>query len=255
NDTLESNLEEPARIYLSSQDKLVKSPIPDERPNLKPQIPPESFYTPILKPIIKEAFAVTSESNFVTINIYAKPDEDDNLLKDKAYEIMRRIMGVNPSLGKIVINWQPEQGGFGKSASLAGIYIKDFFSKKITRNELKEVIFTAAIEPESRHLNEVMDIAKVEVPIDNLRKGKELRTAANIYRQNKKYDSAIRTYEQAIQFNPNDFLSYYWIGEVYAELKEFDKAKVSLSKALGLNPDFRQADESLARIKSGDCNK
>lgn len=245
-ETLKDALAETEKLHLSSSDLLVKT---TDKPDLKPKIPPESFYTPILKPLIKADFSVKPDDNAVDVIVYKYPAEENRSIKEDAYKIMRSIMGVNPSLGKITVTWQASEGDFGKTASLAGIYIKDFFSKKITLEEMKEIILISTIEPTSRHLNEVSHIARLDVPIDNLRKGKELREAANIYRQNKKYDSALRTYKQAIEFNPNDFLSYYWMGEIYKETKDYDKARESLSKALGLNPEFRQADESLAQIK------
>ncbi len=115
---------------------------------------------------------------------------------------------------------------------------------------MKEVILVSSIEPTSRHLNEVLSVAKIDVPIDNLRKSKQLRQAANVFRLNKKYDSALRTYKQALKFNPNDFLSYYWMGVIYIELNDLTKAKANLNKSLGLNPQFRKADETLAKIRN-----
>lgn len=247
NNNLEEVLETPpSKLTLSPAENLVKS---TDEPALKPKIPPESFYSPILKPLISEDFNVISEENYVTVNIAAKPIETSSELRNKAYDIMRRVIGVNPSLSKIVINWQPEEGCFGKTASLAGIYIKDFFLKKITPSEIKEVIFVSSIEPTSRHLNEVLQVAKIDIPIENLRRAKELREAATIYTQNKKYDSAIRTYKQAIKLNPNDYLSYYWLGEIYIIKENFKEAQECLNKSLGLNPEFRKADETLAKIK------
>lgn len=245
NETLDDALQA-TKLRISPQNELEKeiTVIP-----LRPKLPPEKFYTPILKPLIHDDFQIEAKEDYVIINIFANPDEDNNIIVNKAFVIMKRVMGVNPSLNKIIINWQSEECAYGKTASLAGIYFKDFFNNKITSNEMKSFIMVSSIEPESRHLNQVEPVAKIDVPVENLRKCKELREAANIYRDNNKLDSAIRTYKQAIKFNPNDFLSYYYLGEIFAEKNEFKKARDYLNISLGLNPDFKKADELLARIK------
>lgn len=246
NDDLTSNLEK-TKLTISS-----KPYIPENNVKQKPKTSTESFYTPILIPVIKENFTVLPEQNYVIVNVFASPPASEDEFKNKVYNIMRSIIGVNNSLEKIEVNWQPEDGDFGKQASLAGIYIKDFFRKRISANELKEVIFVSSLEAKSRHLNTVVVQAKMDVPIDKIRKAKDLREAANIYRSNKKYDSAIRTYKQAIKYNPNDYLSYYWIGDIYFAQSDNKKAKEYLQKSLGLNPEFRKADETLAKIESND---
>jgi tetratricopeptide (TPR) repeat protein len=245
-DSLDDNLEK-TKLQLSPTESLVSS---DTKPVIKPDIPPETFYTPILKPIIKEDFYVIASENVVSITIQSSPDSENATIRDKAYEIIRRIMGVNPSLSKIDVSWQTEQEGYGKSASLAGIYIKDFFRKKMQPYEVKEVILISSIEPRSRKLNKVSPVARMDVPVENLRKAMKLREAANVYRLNKKNDSAIRTYKRAIKYNPNDYLSYYWLGELYMDQNEFDKAEDFLNKSVGLNPEFRKADETLSKLKS-----
>lgn len=244
--SLDEVLEEPTKLQLSST-KL--PPAPPSQRDLRPKIPAENFYTPILTPLVREDFDVKTDDNSVIVRVFAPPSEHDDAFERINFDIIKRIMGVNPSLARIDVLWQQEEGGFGKQASLAGIYIKDFYKKKITHNELKEVIFISTIEPESRHLNEIMDVVKLDVPIENLRKAKELRQAANIFRLNGKYDSAIRTYKHAIKFNPNDYLSYYWLGEISILLNDDKKAVSYFNKSLGLNPGFRRADESLAKLK------
>lgn len=249
--TLEDNLEEPTNYQYKQQKELTKDV--ENQSTLfqptKPIYPKENYYTPILKPIIKNDFYVSAQDNNVTVHIIARPPEDMQALKNVAYQILHKIMSKNSSLNKIQINWQEIECGYGKSASLAGIYIKDYFKKRITKGELKEVLFIATIEPTSRRLNPVMAVPRIDVPIENIRKSKDLREAANIYRSNKKYDSAIRTFKHSIKMNPNDYISYYWLGEIYKEKKEFAQAREYFNKSLGLNPDFRRADESLAKIK------
>jgi tetratricopeptide (TPR) repeat protein len=244
-DTVETAVEK-TKLQISPSDSLARQ---IQKPDLKPKLPPETFYTPILKPLIKNDFTVDAKENYVIITIYSMPDSENYQVKDQAYDIIRRIIGVNPSLNKIEINWQPEEKGYGKTASLAGIYIKDYFRKKMKPNEVKEVIMLTSIEPQSRALNNVPEVAKMDIPVENLRKAMKLREAANIYRENKKYDSALRTYRQAIKINPNDYLSYYWMGEIFIATDDIDKARESLTKSVGLNPGFRKADETLAKIQ------
>lgn len=219
-----------------------------DKPKLKPQKSMDNFYIPILKLLIHDDFTVDAQDNYVIVNIKASPLDEDQT-RTKSFEIYKSIIGVNPSLSKIVICWQSEKGAFGKTASLAGVYIKDYFKRKLTSNELKEVILITTIEPECQQINKIDPLVKLDVPIDNLRKAKELRDAANIYRQNKLYESAIRTYKQAIKFNPNDYLSYYWLGEAYLAQNSTDKAKENFNKSLGLNPTFKKADDALTKLK------
>lgn len=249
--TLEENLEEPTSYEYKQQEAL--TPYVENQSTLyqptKPIYPKENYYTPILKPYIRAPFYITAEDNNVSVFINEAPPENIQSLKNLAYQILHQIMSKNSSLNKIEINWQAEECGFGKTVSLAGIYIKDYFTKKITQNELKEILFISTIEPTSRRLNPVMEVPRIDVPIDNIRKSQDLRDAANIYRTNKKYESAIRTFKHSIKMNPNDYLSYYWLGEIFSEQGEYAKAREYFNKSLGLNPDFRMADESLAKIK------
>lgn len=210
---------------------------------------PKPYYTPFLKTLIRDPFTVSEEYNYLTIVIRAEPTETEEVLREKAYRIIKKVLSINPAFGKISVLWQPQEGAFGKQASLAGVYIEDYFNNKLSEKEFKDIIFISSLEPYSRRLNKVQKRMLVDVSEINIKKAKELRESADIYRVKEQFETAEKTYREAISYDPNDYLSYYWLGEIYIKQKEFNKAEEALETSLSINPDFRKADEILAKIR------
>lgn len=65
-----------------------------------------------------------------------------------------------------------------------------------------------------------------------------------------RYEKAIKEYNKAIEFNPNDDESYYNRGEAYKSLRQYEFAIQDYTKSIELNPDSRYAYKN-----RGECYK
>ena len=61
---------------------------------------------------------------------------------------------------------------------------------------------------------------------------------ANKYKELGQFDNAIKSYEEAIQFNPNYVEAYYNLGELQHQLGNFDKAVRNFKKIVSISPEF-----------------
>ncbi len=83
---------------------------------------------------------------------------------------------------------------------------------------------------------------------------------ADVYVQESREDEAIREYTAELdsclvklQANPNDPLLLNSAARAYNGIGEYDKAKISVKKALAIKPDYRQAYLTLANIQNNLC--
>lgn len=61
---------------------------------------------------------------------------------------------------------------------------------------------------------------------------------ANKYKELGQFDNAIKSYEEAIQFNPNYVEAYYNLGELQHQLGNFDKAVRNFKKIVSISPEY-----------------
>ncbi|MDQ7851309.1 MAG: tetratricopeptide repeat protein [Armatimonadota bacterium] len=61
-------------------------------------------------------------------------------------------------------------------------------------------------------------------------------------------DEARRDFVQALNLNPSDWLSAYYLGHTYARLGNFDAARHEWRRAVTLNPQFRQVHANLRNL-------
>ncbi len=75
-----------------------------------------------------------------------------------------------------------------------------------------------------------------------------------IHAANNEPDKAIRSFDQALTFNPKSFMAEYQKGLVYASQQAYSKAAESYQRAIELNPQFNEAHLALAGVsyKQGD---
>ncbi|MEK6710300.1 MAG: tetratricopeptide repeat protein [Nitrospinota bacterium] len=69
-------------------------------------------------------------------------------------------------------------------------------------------------------------------------------------RRNKDYGQALRAYDKAIAFDPEDPILYYNKAIVLVALKKFREARVLLEKSLSLKADFLYAQNALRNIQA-----
>lgn len=76
--------------------------------------------------------------------------------------------------------------------------------------------------------------------------------SANQLKQEGKLDEAIASYRQAIEHNPNFYLSHHNLGETLAKLDRWDEAVTSYDRAIQLNPNsvwsYYNLGEALAKL-------
>jgi tetratricopeptide (TPR) repeat protein len=72
-----------------------------------------------------------------------------------------------------------------------------------------------------------------------------LDNLGSAYRQEKRWDDALRTYQRALALNPDDPEANYGLGMVYAQNEDTDRAFDSLQKALKLRPIYPEALNNL----------
>lgn len=65
----------------------------------------------------------------------------------------------------------------------------------------------------------------------------------------KKMDDAISEFQMALKIKPDSVKAHYWLGEAYYKKGEKNLAITQWEKTLQLDPENKEAKESLARIK------
>lgn len=82
--------------------------------------------------------------------------------------------------------------------------------------------------------------------------GESPTEALKVYGENlitwNKWKTAASAFSKAVELDPGDSLSYYYLGFCHFNLKKFDSAKQSFKKATALKPDFADAYYHLGLI-------
>jgi tetratricopeptide (TPR) repeat protein len=69
---------------------------------------------------------------------------------------------------------------------------------------------------------------------------KEYLKSGNLLAGEGKYDAAVKSYQQAIQMNPNSAEAYSLMGSALAQAGKYRDAEEALRKAVSLKPDFAE---------------
>ena len=78
---------------------------------------------------------------------------------------------------------------------------------------------------------------------------RKLIVQANSVNEKKMYDDAIGLYEKAVQINQTSYPpAYYNLALLYAQIKNYNKAIVNMSKYILLEPDAPDARSSQDKI-------
>lgn len=163
-----------------------------------------------------------------------------------AFKILRPLLKKNLLTANVL--WQKDEFSFSKKASLSSVYISDYLNNKITAEKLIEHISIELVEPQECRKNAIPKTLQEEVSQINSIISDKLRETANFYRSEGNFESALRIYKQSAELNPNDYISLYWIGEIYKQSANYDLAKEYFSKAISLSPDFKSANDALFEI-------
>ncbi len=98
-------------------------------------------------------------------------------------------------------------------------------------------------------VNKMDDKATLEKTIENFKKQIEInpndyeayKNMGNVYLNLKEYDKALTAYQKSIEINPNYANAYSNMGFAYGNLKEYDKAITAYQKAIEINPEYANA--------------
>jgi tetratricopeptide (TPR) repeat protein len=193
-------------------------------------------------------YAASSNKNDEILFVKTNEKLPDTLYDQRlaAFKILRPLLKNNLLTANVL--WQEDNFSFSKKASLSSVYISDYLNNKITAEKLIEHISIELLEPDEIRNNAVSQVQHEEVLQINCIISDKLRDTANYYRSEGKTDSALRIYRQVIELNPNDYLSLYWIGEIYKQMNNYDLAKEYYTRAISLSPDFKSANDALYEI-------
>lgn len=70
------------------------------------------------------------------------------------------------------------------------------------------------------------------------------------YYKKKRYNSALKEYDKAIEIDPKRAEAYFFRGRIYIYLKKYKNAEANLKKAVELKPDYAEAYTNLGWISS-----
>lgn len=186
---------------------------------------------------------IARENNILIITISSKPPDSLDNQRKEGLRLIEKYLSKDLIRASVV--WQEDEFSYGKMASISNVYIIDFLSNKISRQKFINYFELEDINPVSIHQNKITKAELISIPSIFVRYSQILRQKADIYRFDKNYDSAIRIYNEVLEINPNDTLSFYWLGEIYKSQNHPDLAKEYYLKALSYDPDFKAANDAL----------
>lgn len=195
------------------------------------------------------------ENNIITIKYKENPPENIDSQRYVALKLIKPYLKRN--ILKASVIWQKDEFSYGKIASIANIYIRDYLEKKIDSKKIADYFVLETIEPifisKSNNNNDIGLIRPDFLALfsENSKKAEELRQKADIYRLNALYDNAIRIYLDVISFNPEDAISHYWLGTIYLKQKNYDQAREHLVMAIKIDPKFIAANNALLELDKG----
>lgn len=192
-------------------------------------------------------FTIEQGNHYTFIKISQSPPDQENNPKKYSFDLMKKHLDKNKR--KIAVIWQKDEHHYGRNFSIAGVYIKDYLNNKINEQKIYDYIIETEILPSPISRNNIKKNSLITIEKKYILKASNLRKKANIYRVNKQYDSALRIYKQAININPNDIISYYWVAEIYKTTDKLKLAEDYYIKALKISPSFNAADNALFELR------
>jgi tetratricopeptide (TPR) repeat protein len=92
-------------------------------------------------------------------------------------------------------------------------------------------------------LNEILEISSDSINVYN--------SLGVLHRRKGDFKTSLKHYKQALKIHPNEPYIHYNIGRLHIEMKDPNSAKPCFSRALELEPDFKEAREVLEAIELG----
>jgi len=154
--------------------------------------------------------------------------------------------------GSIVRDYLGDRGGANEDFAKAGWYRKKYLVKRF---RAKEEDITLALEVyKNLNMNSIIENLYFFLMKDKNNKISFFREAGKKFIISKNWEMAVKAFSKVIESNPDDHLSYYYLGLSCIHLKKLAKAKEYLDMAIELKPDFADAYYRLGIIAEKEQN-
>jgi len=194
----------------------------------------------------RDEYKITVHENIVLIKTSLDLPKDDYNQRLAVYEIISPYLHLYPQ--KITILWQKDIYSYGKLFSVSKTYINEFYTKKMTKSEFIEKISEKDLTPVNISKNGIAKITLAKVESLRIQKSYELREKGDLYRFIEDYESAIRLYRKSIEYNPDNYLSFYYLGEIFQIKNMPAEAKKYYIRSIQLNPGFKAANDKFFEL-------
>ncbi len=154
--------------------------------------------------------------------------------------------------GSIVRDYLGDRGGANEDFAKAGWYRKEYLVKRF---RAKEEDITLVLEVyKNLNMNFINENLYFFLMKDKNNKLSFFREAGEKFIISKNWEMATKAFSKVVDSNPNDHLSYYYLGLSCIHLKKLAKAKGYLDKTIELKPDFADAYYRLGVIAEKEQN-
>ncbi len=186
------------------------------------------------------------------ISFYTPPllDPGKRNIAEKTIDFLS--FGWHLTKGSIVREYLGERGEANEEFAKAGLYRKKYLVKRF---RVKEEDITLVLELyKDSNINSISENLYFFLMKDKNNKISFFREAGEKFIISKNWEMAVEAFSKVVDSNPDDHLSYYYLGLSCIHLKKLVKAKGYLDKAIELNPDFADAYYRLGVIAEKEQN-
>ncbi len=186
------------------------------------------------------------------ISFYTPPllDSGKRNIAEKTIDFLS--FGWHLTKGSIIKDYFGAGGGANKVFARAGWYRKKYLVKRF---RVKEEDITLVLELyKDSNINTITEKLYFFLRKDKDNKISFFREAGKKFIISKNWEMAVEAFSKVVDSNPDDHMSYYYLGLSCIHLKKLVKANGYLDKAIELKPDFADAYYRLGIIAEKEQN-
>ena len=186
------------------------------------------------------------------ISFYTPPllDSGKRNIAEKTIDFLS--FGWHLTRGSIVKDYLGERGEANEEFAKAGWYRKKYLVKRF---RLKEEDIILVLEVYKKlNLNSIKENLYIFLMKDKNNRISFFREAGEKFIISKNWKMAVEAFSKVVDSNPDDHMSYYYLGLSCFHLKKLVKANGYLDKAIELKPDFADAYYQLGVIAEKEQN-
>lgn len=186
------------------------------------------------------------------ISFYTPPllDSGKRNIAEKTIDFLS--FGWHLTKGSIVRDYLGERGEANEDFAKAGWYRKKYLVKRFRAKE--EDITLVLKVYKDLDINSIIENLYFFLMKDKNNKISFFREAGEKFIIEKNWKMAVEAFSKVVDSNPDDYMSYYYLGLSCIHLKKLVKAKGYLDKAIELKPDFADAYYRLGVIAEKEQN-